>query len=123
MAHKVIDLHCDSVYSLMDGKDLREAIVGLGGVVGVNFFSAFLYEPFRLVYEKEEKNGNKDPDTFTNVPQSIIADHIDYMRSFVQGTFGETHREDLQRQFFEGARGVGVGCNFKLIPKYRYIIL
>jgi membrane dipeptidase len=38
-----------------------------------------LYEPFRLAFEKEEKNGNTDPDVFFNVPQSIIADHIDHM--------------------------------------------
>jgi len=59
--------------------DQLKAIADSGGVVGVNFFSAFLYEPFRLVFEKEEKNGNADLDVSVNVPQSIIADHIDYM--------------------------------------------
>jgi len=38
-----------------------------------------LYEPFRLAFEKEEKNGDTDSDVSVNVPQSIIADHIDYM--------------------------------------------
>jgi len=68
---------CAAARNLKD--DQLKAIAGSGGVVGVNFFSAFLYEPFRLVFEAEEKNGNSNPDVFVNVPQSIIADHIDYM--------------------------------------------
>jgi len=68
---------CAAARNLKD--DQLKAIAGSGGVAGVNFFSAFLYEPFRLVFENEDKNGNKDTDGFVNVPQSIIADHIDYM--------------------------------------------
>jgi microsomal dipeptidase-like Zn-dependent dipeptidase len=47
--------------------------------VGVNFFPAFLYEPFRLVFEKEGKSGNENPGISVKAPESIIADHIDYM--------------------------------------------
>jgi len=68
---------CAAARNLKD--DQLKAIAGSGGVVGVNFFSAFLYEPFRLVFEKEEKNGNSDTDVSVDVPQSIIADHIDYI--------------------------------------------
>jgi membrane dipeptidase len=68
---------CAAARNLKD--DQLKAIAGSGGVVGVNFFSAFLYEPFRLVFENEEKNGNATPGISVKVPQSIIADHIDYM--------------------------------------------
>jgi len=68
---------CAAARNLKD--DQLKAIAGSGGVVGVNFFSAFLYEPFRLAFENEEKNGNTTSDVSVNVPQSIIADHIDYM--------------------------------------------
>jgi len=68
---------CAAARNLRD--DQLKAIAGSGGVAGVNFFSAFLYEPFRLAFEKEEKNGDTDSDVSVNVPQSIVADHIDYM--------------------------------------------
>jgi len=68
---------CAAVRNLKD--DQLKALADSGGLVGVNFFSAFLYEPFRLAYEKEKKNGNSEPDVSILVPQSIIADHIDYM--------------------------------------------
>jgi membrane dipeptidase len=50
MAHKVIDLHCDSVISLMDGKDLREAVNGVhvdlprlrAGSVALQVFAAYV---------------------------------------------------------------------------------
>jgi membrane dipeptidase len=68
---------CAAARNLKD--DQLKALADSGGLVGVNFFSAFLHEPFRLVYENEKKNGNQKPDVSFNVPQSIIADHIDYM--------------------------------------------
>jgi len=50
MAHKAIDLHCDSVFSLMDGKDLREAVKGVhvdlprlsAGGVALQVFAAYV---------------------------------------------------------------------------------
>jgi len=68
---------CAAARNLKD--DQLQAIADSGGVVGVNFFSAFLYEPFRLIFENEENNDNTDIDAFNNVPQSIIADHINYI--------------------------------------------
>jgi membrane dipeptidase len=68
---------CAAARNLKD--DQLKALADSGGVVGANFFSGFLYEPFRLAFEKEEKNGNQHPEVSINVPQSIIADHIDYM--------------------------------------------
>jgi len=68
---------CAAARNLKD--DQLRALADSGGLVGVNFFSCFLYEPFRLVFEREEKNGNADPEVSVHVPQSIIADHIDYM--------------------------------------------
>jgi membrane dipeptidase len=66
---------CAAARNLKD--DQLKAVADSGGVVGVNFFSAFLYEPFRLVFGKEVKDG--DPEPSVEVPMSIIADHIDYM--------------------------------------------
>jgi len=68
---------CAAARNLKD--DQLKALADSGGLVGVNFFSGFLCEPFRLVFEKEEKNGNQLPKVSVHVPQSIIADHIDYM--------------------------------------------
>jgi membrane dipeptidase len=68
---------CAAARNLKD--DQLKALADSGGLVGVNFFSAFLYEPFRLVFEKEEKNGNQHPCISVKVPKSIIADHIDYI--------------------------------------------
>jgi membrane dipeptidase len=68
---------CAAARNLKD--DQLKALSDSGGLVGVNFFSSFLYEAFRLVYEREKKKGNKTPDVSVDVPQSIIADHIDYM--------------------------------------------
>jgi len=68
---------CAAARNLQD--DPLKALADSGGLVGVNFFSGFLYEPFRLALEKEEKNGNPKPEVSFKAPQSIIADHIDYM--------------------------------------------
>jgi len=68
---------CAAARNLKD--DQLKALADSGGLVGVNFFSAFLYEPFRLVFEKEGKNGNENPVISVKAPKSIIADHIDYM--------------------------------------------
>jgi len=68
---------CAASRNLKD--DQLKALADSGGLVGVNFYSGFLYEPFRLAYQKDNKNGNPKPDDSVNVPQSIIADHIDYM--------------------------------------------
>jgi membrane dipeptidase len=68
---------CAAARNLKD--DQLKALADSGGLVGVNFFSCFLCEPFREVFEREEKNGNPDPVVSVHVPQSIIADHIDYM--------------------------------------------
>lgn len=50
MAHSVIDLHCDSVFSLIDGKDLRKSVPELHvdlprlreGKVGLQVFAAYV---------------------------------------------------------------------------------
>jgi membrane dipeptidase len=68
---------CAAARNLKD--DQLKALADSGGLVGVNFFSAFLYEPFRLVFEKEEKNGNPNPGISVKAPWPTIADHIDYM--------------------------------------------
>jgi membrane dipeptidase len=68
---------CAAARNLKD--DQLKALADSGGLVGLNFFSGFLYEPFRLALEKEEKNGNQHPEVSVKAPQSIIADHIDYM--------------------------------------------
>jgi membrane dipeptidase len=70
---------CKAARNLKD--DQLKALGDSGGVVGVNFFSAFLSEPFRLSYEgnrHENKGQHAAPDA-PSVPMTIIADHIDYM--------------------------------------------
>jgi len=68
---------CAAARNLKD--DQLKALADSGSLVGVNFFSAFLHEPFRLAFENEKKNGNLKPCISVDVPQSIVADHIDYM--------------------------------------------
>jgi len=78
---------CAAARNLKD--DQLKALAGSGGVVGVNFFSAFLSEPYRLQFDEIVKNDpsmaefialNKEPPGMSvNVPMSIIADHIDYI--------------------------------------------
>jgi membrane dipeptidase len=65
---------CKSERNLKD--DQLKALGDLGGVVGVNFFSAFLSEPFRLKFEIDQRKLTPDSPP---VPMTIIADHIDYM--------------------------------------------
>jgi len=68
---------CAAARNLKD--DQLKALADSGGLVGVNFFSGFLYEPFRLAFKKRDKDGKANPDISVHAPQSIIADHIDYM--------------------------------------------
>ena len=69
---------CAAARNLKD--DQLKALGDNGGLVGVNFFSAFLSESFRLVYEPEREKGVSKPEaTCSPVKQSLIADHIDYM--------------------------------------------
>ena len=69
---------CAAARNLKD--DQLKALGGCGGVVGVNFFSAFLSEPFRVKYEQEKKNGAAEPGKISvPVQWQLIADHIDYM--------------------------------------------
>ena len=68
---------CAAARNLKD--DQIKALGDSGGVVGANFFSAFLSEPFRQAFEIEVKNGNPNPDISVKVPASLIADHIEYM--------------------------------------------
>jgi len=66
---------CGAARNLKD--DQLKALGDSGGVVGVNFFSAFLSEPFRKVYDKEKAS---DPAIGSeHVSRSIIADHIDHI--------------------------------------------
>jgi membrane dipeptidase len=77
---------CKAARNLKD--DQLKSLGDSGGIVGVNFFSAFLSEPFRLKFE-EEHTANMASSVTTNglsplypsifVPMSIITDHIDYM--------------------------------------------
>jgi membrane dipeptidase len=64
---------CKAARNLKD--DQLKALGDSGGVVGVNFFSAFLSETFRLRFEESQCKVRPN----TPVPMSIIADHIDYM--------------------------------------------
>jgi len=64
---------CAASRNLTD--DQLRALGDTGGLVGVNFFSAYLSEPCRLRYENT--TGQSTPEL--PVPSSLIADHIDYM--------------------------------------------
>jgi len=67
---------CAAARNLRD--DQLKALGNSGGLVGVNFFSAFLSESFRQSYEKS--NCTVTPAVASvYVPASLIADHIDYM--------------------------------------------
>lgn len=70
---------CAAARNLKD--DQLKALGGSGGLAGVNFFSAFLSESFRVKYAQETKNGAVKPPDVIPVPVawSLIADHIDYM--------------------------------------------
>ena len=87
---------CAAARNLKD--DQLKAIGDTGGLAGVNFYSAFLSEPFRLANEERVKNGKAAPDMSVMVPMSIIADHIDYMVKFA------------------GEDSVGLGSDFDGIP-------
>jgi membrane dipeptidase len=65
---------CKAARNLKD--DQLKALGDSGGIVGVNFFSAFLSEPFRISYENNQQKVMPDAPA---VPMTIIADHIDYM--------------------------------------------
>ncbi|MCL2232799.1 MAG: dipeptidase [Treponema sp.] len=58
--------------------DQLKALGDSGGLVGVNFFSLFLSEAFRLSYEENEHSATAAAASVP-VPMSTIADHIDYM--------------------------------------------
>ena len=78
---------CAAARNLKD--DQLKALGDSGGVAGVNFFSAFLSEAFRLRFEQNQSTlgshddfvpeGNFGLQSFPPVHMSIIADHIDYM--------------------------------------------
>jgi membrane dipeptidase len=73
---------CAAPRNLKD--DQLKALGDSGGLVGVNFFSAFLSEAFRQKHEAEKERNTSTPGTPVkvidiHVPFSIIADHIDYM--------------------------------------------
>ena len=74
-SHSCVYNICAAARNLKD--DQLKAIGGCGGLVGVNFYSAFLSEPFRTGFTKEMRDNGQLPDI--TVPQTIIADHIDYM--------------------------------------------
>ena len=67
---------CAAARNLKD--DQLKALGDSGGLAGVNFFSAFLSEPFRLAYEKNHDTATAET-AAVHVPSTIIADHIDYM--------------------------------------------
>ena len=67
---------CAAARNLKD--DQLKALADSGGLVGVNFFSAFLSEPFRQIYQKNKEAGIKEA-VPVHVPMTIIADHIDYI--------------------------------------------
>ena len=77
---------CNAARNLKDDqlKELRDT----GGLVGVNFFAAFLSETFRQKFEKNpncvtgkeaNETANLPPVCVPDIPVSLIADHIDYM--------------------------------------------
>ena len=65
---------CAAARNLKD--DQLKALADSGGIVGVNFYSAFLSETFRVECEK-----NRSPQTILSVkvPWSVIVDHIDHI--------------------------------------------
>lgn len=64
---------CAAARNLKD--DQLRALGESGGLVGINFFSAFLSEAFRIQWEK---SGYSEKSIEVNVPFSIIIDHIDH---------------------------------------------
>jgi membrane dipeptidase len=72
-SHSCAGAICAAARNLKD--DQLKALGDSGGLVGVNFFSAFLSEAFRRKYE--ESNGSET--VSSEVPLSVIADHIDHM--------------------------------------------
>jgi membrane dipeptidase len=75
---------CAAARNLKD--DQLKALGDRGGLVGVNFFSGFLSEAYRLQFDEIAKTDpstatlNKEPPGMSvKVPKSIIADHIDYL--------------------------------------------
>ena len=85
---------CASPRNLKD--DQLKALGDSGGVVGVNFFSAFLSEEFRKGFDFNMSDDEPIPDV--KVPFSLIADHIDYMVKMA------------------GEDSVGLGSDFDGIP-------
>ncbi|MDR0497731.1 MAG: dipeptidase [Treponema sp.] len=67
---------CASARNLKD--DQLKALGDSGSLVGVNFYSGFLSESFRQKYEKM-LDSLDSASIVDSAPQSIIADHIDYM--------------------------------------------
>ncbi|MCL2007857.1 MAG: dipeptidase [Treponema sp.] len=80
---------CGAKRNLND--DQLKALGESGAVVGINFASSFLSEPYRLAYMEARANNpppasitvsdilTRSPKISVPVPHTIIADHIDYM--------------------------------------------
>ena len=87
---------CGAARNLKD--DQLKALGDSGGLVGVNFSSGFLSEPFRLANQHRTAGSKAAVNLSVSVPMSIIADHIDYMIKFA------------------GEDCVGLGSDFDGIP-------
>jgi membrane dipeptidase len=69
---------CGHARNLRD--DQLKALGDSGGVVGINFAASFLHEQFRILAQEERKKEPEKRDfSSVKVPETIIADHIDYM--------------------------------------------
>ena len=88
---------CASPRNLKD--DQLKALGDSGGLVGINFFSGFLSEPFRQAFQPLMNDASLKLNIAVKVPFSIIADHIDYMVKFA------------------GEDSVGLGSDFDGIPE------
>ena len=75
-SHSCAHALCSHPRNLKD--DQLKALGDTGGIVGINFFSAFLSQEFLNSYMKN----NRTPDKSIIVPWTIIADHIDHMVKF-----------------------------------------
>ena len=90
-SHSCAYKFCEAKRNLKD--DQLKALGDTGGLVGVNFASSFLSEPFRIAYQEARAKIGPAPgsslsmaDILTRmpkisvpVPHTVIADHIDHM--------------------------------------------
>ena len=119
MAHKVVDLHCDSVFSLMDGKDLRKPVPGVHvdlprlrkGAVALQVFAVYVPpstpadEAFRYTSERLDaiEAFSRSDDLLTQVETAaelreiLAAEKTGVMAAVENGLAIENSLENLER--------------------------